>query len=82
MAEQRDSWLQTNWVALWAVSCFLFALLQTWKWFESHAQDAALEAVFNFAVGLAFLLIHRNRRSEEKFHEARKQLTDALEGKK
>jgi hypothetical protein len=48
----------------------------------SIAQDAVLEAVFNFFVGVAFLLIHRNRKNEERFREARKQLTDALEDKK
>ncbi len=82
MAEQHESWLQRNWVALWAVCCFLFVLLQAWKWFESRSQDVALEAAFNVAVGIAFLVIHRNRRSEERFLEARKALTDALEDKK
>jgi len=58
------------------------ALLQAWNWFVFRKQDEAIEAFFNFFVGVAFLLIHRNRRSEEEFRDARKQLTDVLEGKK
>ena len=82
MIERRDSWLQRNWILLWATSCFLFALLRAWKWFEFRAQDAVLEAVFNLIVGVAFLSLHRSRKSEESFRGAQKQLTDALENKK
>ena len=56
------------------------ALLNAWNWYVLRKQDHAIDAFFNIFVGVAFLLIRRNRRSEEKFHEARKQLTDV--GKK
>jgi len=58
------------------------ALLNAWNWYVFRKQDDAIDAFFNLFVGAAFLLIHRNRRSEERFREARKQLTDVLEGRK
>jgi predicted negative regulator of RcsB-dependent stress response len=67
MTQQSDTWMRRNWVALWAASCFLMAVLQSWKWFTSHNQDAAIEAVFNFLVGIAFALMHRGRRRDEKY---------------
>jgi len=56
-------------------------LLDAWNWCVFHKQDHAIDAFFDFFVGVAFVLIHRNRRSEERFREARKQLTGVLEGK-
>jgi predicted membrane chloride channel (bestrophin family) len=82
MFEQPDSWLHRNWVALFAAFSFLMALLKAWDWYVFHKQDDAIDVFFNLFVGVAFVLIHRNRRSEERFREARKQLTDVLEGQK
>jgi len=53
-------------------------LLKAWDWYVFRRQDDAIDVFFNFFIGVAFLLIHRNRRSEERFREARKQLTDVL----
>lgn len=82
MFEQHDSWPKRNWVALFGCFCLFKALLNAWNWYVFRKQDDALEAAFNFLTGAAFLLIHRNRRGEEEFREARKELTDALEGRK
>ena len=42
-------------------------------------KKTTLDVFFSLFVGTGLFLIHRN--SEERFREARKQLTDALEGK-
>jgi len=81
MFQQRNSWLDRNWIALWAAFCFFMVLLKAWDWYVFRRQDDALDVFFNLLVGVAFLLIHRNRRTVERFREARKQLTDVLEGK-
>jgi hypothetical protein len=76
--QQRNSWLDRNWVILSSVSCFLFSLLEVWKWSQSHTPDATLEAFFNFLVGIAFLFLHRSRKNEERFPKARQQLSESL----
>ena len=78
----RNSWLQRNWIALWAVSCFLAAALEATKWLAFRSEDAALESVFNLLVGIAFVFQHKRRKEEETYQDARKQLTDALESKR
>ena len=79
MTRLNNSWLSRNWVALWAISCFVMALLQARKWFvlHNHDQDVAIEAVFNVLVGIAFALMHRARRSDEKYRD---ELKRAREG--
>jgi hypothetical protein len=55
------------------------ALLQARKWFvlHEHDQDVAIEAVFNVLVGIAFALMQRARRCEEKYQD---ELKRAREG--
>jgi len=73
---RKASWLQRNWVALWAASCFINTLFYAWKWFQFHREDSAIEAFFNLLIGIAFAFVHRNRRKDEEHREAMKRVRE------
>ena len=76
MSDRRQSWLARNWGLLWGLGCFLNAILQARRWFEFHNQDAAIEALFNLFVGLAFLIMQRNRLADEDAREAMRKVNE------
>ncbi|MGO9864357.1 MAG: hypothetical protein ACLPLR_12160 [Terriglobales bacterium] len=81
MIDTHGSWLQKNWIALFAVLCFLMVLLKAWHWYVFRRQDDVIDIFFDGFAGIAFFLVHRNRKNEKEVGETLKQMTRVLQGK-